>query len=163
MIFIKKVIKELIPYIVIVIVVVLIRSFIATPVRVDGDSMNKTFKNGDILILYKLSKIKRFDVIVLHETDDDEKIIKRVIGMPGDTVAIKDGEIYINDKKIEDKYAYGMTSDYDRITLKSNEYFILGDNRLISKDSRYFGPIKEKEIKGKVVFRLFPFSKFGKI
>lgn len=163
MIFIKKVIKELIPYIVIVIVVVLIRSFIATPVRVDGDSMNKTFKNGDILILYKLSKIKRFDVIVLHETDDDEKIIKRVIGMPGDTVAIKDGEIYINDKKIEDKYAYGMTSDYDRITLKSDEYFILGDNRLISKDSRYFGPIKEKEIKGKAVFRLFPFSKFGKI
>ncbi len=141
----------------------LIRSFIATPVRVDGDSMNKTFKNGDILILYKLSKIKRFDVIVLHEEKDNEKIIKRVIGMPGDTVAIKDGEIYINDEKIDDEYAYGMTSDYDRITLKSDEYFILGDNRLISKDSRYFGPIKEKEIKGKVVFRIFPFSKFGKI
>lgn len=145
------------------VVVVLIRTFIATPVRVDGDSMNKTFKNGDILILYKLSKIKRFDVIVLHEEKDNEKIIKRVIGMPGDTVAIKDGEIYINDEKIDDEYAYGMTSDYDRITLKSDEYFILGDNRLISKDSRYFGPIKEKEIKGKVVFRIFPFSKFGKI
>lgn len=143
--------------------VVLIRSFIATPVRVDGDSMNKTFKNGDILILYKLSEIKRFDVIVLHEEKDNEKIIKRIIGMPGDTVAIKDGEIYINDEKIDDEYAYGMTSDYDRITLKSDEYFILGDNRLISKDSRYFGPIKEKEIKGKVVFRIFPFSKFGKI
>ena len=141
----------------------LIRSFIATPVRVDGDSMNKTFKNGDILILYKLSKIKRFDVIVLHEEKDNEKIIKRVIGMPGDTVAIKDGEIYINDEKIDDEYAYGMTTDYDRITLKSDEYFILGDNRLISKDSRYFGPIKEKEIKGKVIFRIFPFSKFGKI
>ena len=151
------------PYIIIIVVVVLIRSFIATPVRVDGDSMNKTFKNGDILILYKLSKIERFDVIVLHEEKDNEKIIKRVIGMPGDTVAIKDGEIYINDEKINDEYAYGMTSDYDRITLKSDEYFILGDNRLISKDSRYFGPIKEKEIKGKVVFRIFPFSKFGKI
>ena len=163
MIFIKRIIKELIPYIIIVVVVVLIRSFIATPVRVDGDSMNKTFKNGDILILYKLSKIKRFDVIVLHEEKDNEKIIKRVIGMPGDTVAIKDGEIYINDEKIDDEYAYGMTSDYERITLKSDEYFILGDNRLISKDSRYFGPIKEKEIKGKVVFRIFPFSKFGKI
>ena len=71
--------------------------------------------------------------------------------------------VYINDEKMDDKYAYGMTSDYDRITLKSDEYFILGDNRLISKDSRYFGPIKEKEIKGKVVFRIFPFSKFGKI
>lgn len=163
MIFIKRIIKELIPYIIIVVVVVLIRSFIATPVRVDGDSMNKTFKNGDILILYKLSEIKRFDVIVLHEEKDNEKIIKRVIGMPGDTVAIKDGEIYINDEKIDDEYAYGMTSDYDRITLKSDEYFILGDNRLISKDSRYFGPIKEKEIKGKVIFRIFPFSKFGNI
>lgn len=163
MIFIKRIIKELIPYIIIVVVVVLIRTFIATPVRVDGDSMNKTFKNGDILILYKLSKINRFDVIVLHEEKDNEKIIKRVIGMPGDTVAIKDGEIYINDEKIDDEYAYGMTSDYERITLKSDEYFILGDNRLISKDSRYFGPIKEKEIKGKVVFRIFPFSKFGKI
>lgn len=141
----------------------LIRLFIATPVRVDGDSMNKTFKNGDILILYKLSKIKRFDVIVLHEEKDNEKIIKRVIGMPGDTVAIKDGEIYINDEKIDDEYAYGMTTDYDRITLKSDEYFILGDNRLISKDSRYFGPIKEKEIKGKVIFRIFPFNKFGRI
>lgn len=163
MIFIKRIIKELIPYIIIVVVVVLIRTFIATPVRVDGDSMNKTFKNGDILILYKLSEIKRFDVIVLHEEKDNEKIIKRIIGMPGDTVAIKDGEIYINDEKIDDKYAYGMTSDYDRITLKSDEYFILGDNRLISKDSRYFGPIKEKEIKGKVIFRIFPFGKFGKI
>ena len=78
MIFIKRIIKELIPYIIIVVVVVLIRSFIATPVRVDGDSMNKTFKNGDILILYKLSEIKRFDVIVLHEEKDNEKIIKRI-------------------------------------------------------------------------------------
>ncbi len=143
--------------------VVLIRSFIATPVRVDGDSMNKTFNDGDILILYKLSNIERFDIVVLHEEADDEKIIKRIIGMPGDTVAIKDGDIYINDEKIDDEYAYGMTSDYDRITLKDDEYFILGDNRLISKDSRYFGPVKEKDIKGKVIFRIFPFSKFGKI
>lgn len=153
----------MLPYIIIVLVVVLIRSFIATPVRVDGDSMNKTFNNGDILVLYKLSKIKRFDVVVLTEADDNEKIIKRVIGMPGDTVAIKNGDIYINDEKIDDKYAYGETSDYDRITLGDDEYFILGDNRLISKDSRYFGPVKEEDIKGKVIFRIFPFSKFGKL
>lgn len=125
--------------------------------------MNKTFNNGDILVLYKLSKIERFDVVVLTEADNNEKIIKRVIGMPGDSVAIKDGNIYINDEKIEDKYAYGVTSDYERITLDDDEYFILGDNRLISKDSRYFGPIKGEDIKGKVIFRIFPFSKFGKI
>ena len=153
----------MLPYIIIVVVVVLIRLFVATPVRVDGDSMNKTFNNGDILVLYKLSKIERFDVVVLTEADDNEKIIKRVIGMPGDTVAIKNGDIYINDEKINDEYAYGETSDYERIILDDDEYFILGDNRLISKDSRYFGPVKEKDIKGKVIFRIFPFSKFGKI
>ncbi len=158
-----KVIKEVIPYIVIVVVVVLIRTFIITPVRVDGDSMKNTLKNGDILLLYKLSSIDRFDIIVLDEEKDNEKIIKRVIGLPGETVAIKKGKIYINDKVIDDEYAYGQTSDYNKVTLKDDEYFILGDNRLISKDSRYFGPIKDNEIKGKIVFRLFPFTKIGTV
>ncbi len=158
-----KVIKEVIPYVVIVVVVVLIRTFIITPVRVDGDSMKNTLKNGDILLLYKLSSINRFDIIVLDEEKDNEKIIKRVIGMPGETIAIKKGKIYINDKVIDDEYAYGETSDYNKVTLRDNEYFILGDNRLISKDSRYFGPIKENEIKGKIVFRLFPFTKIGTV
>ncbi len=158
-----KVIKEVIPYIVIVVVVVLIRTFIITPVRVDGDSMKNTLKNGDILLLYKLSSIDRFDIIVLDEEKDNEKIIKRVIGLPGETVAIKKGKIYINDKVIDDEYAYGETSDYNKVTLADDEYFILGDNRLISKDSRYFGPIKDNEIKGKIVFRLFPFTKIGTV
>ena len=158
-----KVIKEVIPYIVIVVVVVLIRTFIITPVRVDGDSMKNTLKNGDILLLYKLSSIDRFDIIVLDEEKDNEKIIKRVIGLPGETVAIKKGKIYINDKVIDDEYAYGETSDFDKVTLADDQYFILGDNRLISKDSRYFGPIKENEIKGKIVFRLFPFTKIGTV
>ena len=158
-----KIIKEIIPYIVIVLVVVLIRTFIITPVRVDGDSMKNTLKNGDILLLYKLGSINRFDIIVLDEEKDNEKIIKRVIGLPGETVAIKKGKIYINDKVIDDEYAYGETSDYDKVTLEDEEYFILGDNRLISKDSRYFGPIKKSEIKGKIVFRLFPFTKIGTV
>ena len=158
-----KVIKEVMPYIVIVVVVVLIRTFIITPVRVDGDSMKNTLKNGDILLLYKLSSIDRFDIIVLDEEKDNEKIIKRVIGLPGETVAIKKGKIYINDKVIDDENAYGQTSDYNKVTLKDDEYFILGDNRLISKDSRYFGPIKDNEIKGKIVFRLFPFTKIGTV
>lgn len=158
-----KIIKEIIPYIVIVVVVVLIRTFIITPVRVDGDSMKNTLKNGDILLLYKLGSINRLDIIVLDEEKDNEKIIKRVIGLPGETVAIKKGKIYINDKVTDDEYAYGETSDYDKVTLEDDEYFILGDNRLISKDSRYFGPIKESEIKGKIVFRLFPFTKIGTV
>ena len=158
-----KIIKEIIPYIIIVLVVVLIRTFIITPVRVDGDSMKNTLENGDILLLYKLGSINRLDIIVLNEEKDNEKIIKRVIGLPGETVAIKKGKIYINDKVIDDEYAYGETSDYDKVTLEDDEYFILGDNRLISKDSRYFGPIKKSEIKGKIVFRLFPFTKIGTV
>ena len=158
-----KIIKEIIPYIVIVLVVVLIRTFIITPVRVDGDSMKNTLKNGDILLLYKLGSINRLDIIVLDEEKDNEKIIKRVIGLPGETVAIKKGKIYINDKVIDDEYAYGETSDYDKVTLEDDEYFILGDNRLISKDSRYFGPIKKSEIKGKIVFTVFPFTKIGTV
>lgn len=156
-----KVIKELIPYILIIVAVVLIRTFIITPVKVDGDSMKETLNDNDILLLYKLGSIKRFDIVVLDEAYDNEKIIKRVIGMPGETVSIKNDKIYINGKVIDNSFAYGTTSDVDKIELGEDEYFILGDNRLISKDSRYFGPVTKGEIIGKVVFRLFPFNKIG--
>lgn len=158
-----KFIKEAIPYIIIILVVVLIRVFIITPVRVDGSSMKNTLKDNDILLLYKLGSIKRNDIVVLDESYDNEIIIKRIIGLPGETVAIKNGKIYINNKEYDDKFAYGETSDYDKITLGDDEYFILGDNRIVSKDSRYFGPVKEKEIIGKAIFRLFPFNKIGKL
>ena len=159
-----KVIKTLLPYLLIIVVIILIRTFIITPVRVDGTSMNQTLADGDILSLYKLAKIDRFDIVVLDEEYDDEIIIKRIIGLPGETVEIKDGDIYINDILMpDDEYAYGDTSDYDKITLGNDEYFILGDNRLISKDSRYFGAVKKDDIMGEAVFRLWPFSGFGLI
>lgn len=159
----KEKIKEISPYVLIVVVIVVIRIFIATPVKVDGDSMYNTLNDNDIVLLSKLSSIDRFDIIVLKENDNNATIIKRVIGMPGDKVKIRNNKIYINNKIIEDEYAYGETSDYDEITLGDDEYFVLGDNRLISKDSRYFGAIKKSDIKGKTVFRLFPFTKFGSI
>lgn len=159
----KEKIKEISPYVLIVVVIVVIRIFIATPVKVDGDSMYNTLNDNDIVLLSKLSSIDRFDIIVLKENDNDATIIKRVIGMPGDKVKIRNNKIYINNKIIEDEYAYGETSDYDEITLGDDEYFVLGDNRLISKDSRYFGAIKKSDIKGKAVFRLFPFTRFGSI
>ena len=158
-----KIVKEIIPYLIIIFVVILIRTFIITPVRVDGASMDKTLENGQILLLYKLGNVKRYDIVVLDEEIEDEIIIKRIIGMPNDTVEIKNGKIYVNDEEIEEEYAYGQTSDYDKITLGDDEYFILGDNRPISKDSRYFGPVKKDEIIGKVIFRLWPINKFGTI
>lgn len=158
-----KIIKEILPYVLIIIAVILIRTFIITPVRVDGASMDQTLEDGQILLLYKLSNIDYGDIVVLDEEKEGEIIIKRIIGMPGDTVSIKDNTVYVNDEKIEEDYAYGETSDYEEITLGDDEYFILGDNRPISKDSRYFGPVKEDEIIGKVIFRLWPFNKFGTI
>lgn len=158
----KKIIKELYPYAIIIVVVILVRSFIVTPVRVDGDSMNNYLLDGQILVLYKLAKIERYDIVVLHEAEDDN-IIKRVYGLPGEKIKIDHNKIYVNDEVIEDNYGLGKTSNYDEITLGADEYFVLGDNREISKDSRIIGPINKKNIKGQTVFRLFPFNKFGTI
>ena len=158
-----KIIKGLIPYIAIIIFIIIIRMYIITPVRVDGTSMHQTLADGDILLLYKMAQYDRYDIVVLDEEYDDEIIIKRIIGLPGETVEIKDNKIYIDEVEINDDYAYGETSDYEKITLDDGEYFILGDNRLISKDSRYFGPVKKDDLMGEAVFRLWPFSSFGLI
>lgn len=158
-----KIIRDLIPYVFIVFLVIIVRTYIATPVRVDGNSMRKTLEDGDILLLYKMAKFERNDIIVLDEKEDEEIIIKRIIALPGETIKIQNGKIYINDKEYNDEFAYGDTSDYEQVTLGEDEYFILGDNRLISKDSRYFGTITEDEIIGKVVFRFWPFSKIGTV
>ena len=158
-----KIIKEILPYVLIIIAVILIRTFIITPVRVDGASMDQTLEDGQILLLYKLANVDYGDIVVLDEEKEGEIIIKRIIGMPGDTVSIKDNTVYVNGEEVEEDYAYGETSDYEEITLDDDEYFILGDNRPISKDSRYFGPVKEDEIIGKVIFRIWPFNKFETI
>ena len=106
----KKIIKELYPYVIIIVVVVLFRTFIATPVRVDGDSMKDTLHNNDILILNKLdNSYERFDVVVVNY--NNSKLVKRVIGLPGENISYKNNELYINDKKTED-VATIRTSDF---------------------------------------------------
>lgn len=158
-----KIIKSLLPYIIIVIVVILVRTFIATPVKVNGSSMYPTLKGNEIMLLNKLGHIDRFDIVVLKIDGREDNLIKRIIGLPGETVEIKDNDIHINDKKIEDKYGYGETYNIDKVTLKKDEYFILGDNRIISLDSRVFGTINKKEIKGTTNFIMYPFKSFGKV
>lgn len=153
--------KELLPYIIILIVVLLVRTFIATPIKVNGNSMYKTLDGTEFMILNKLAKINRYDIVVV-DTKSDE-LIKRVYGLPGEKISIENNSIYINDKKIEDVYAYGETSNYENITLGSDEYFILGDNRAVSLDSRTIGPVKKSQIKGTTNFILYPFSRFGKV
>lgn len=158
-----KLIKDLIPYIVIIIVVILIRTFIVTPVKVNGTSMYPTLKGNEVMLLNKLGKIDRFDIVVLKIDEENDNLIKRIIGLPGETIEIKDNHIYINDELLEDTYGYGVTYNIDKVILEEDEYFILGDNRQVSLDSRVFGKIKRKEIKGTTNFVLFPFKSFGKI
>lgn len=162
----KETIKEIITYASIIIFIVLIRSFVVTPVRVNGDSMNDTLKDGEILILdkisYRFNDIKRFDIVVVeHKT---EKFIKRVIGLPGETLKIEDGNLFINEKLLKEDYLNQKTEDFTYDGVIPNEcYFVMGDNRGNSLDSRYFGCFIKDDIAGKVNFTVFPFSKFGKI
>lgn len=161
-----KLIKELIPYILIFIIVVLIRTYLVTPVKVNGESMYPTLKGKEYMILNKLNKdFKRFDIVVIDTGKTD--IIKRIIALPGESISCeKDNKIYINGRKLNDKYAFGNTcqnADIKKITLAKDEYYVMGDNREDSLDSRYYGPFAKKKIKGTTKIILFPFNKIGKI
>ena len=167
----KFFIKEILPYIVIILVVVLIRTFIATPVIVSGDSMKPNLHDGEMLIVRKIGyngkAIKRFDVVVV-EGDNDE-IIKRVIGLPGEHVYYRNNKLYINDKLVKEDYKFYDTEDFNLeeictcTKIPEGKYLVLGDNRPISKDSRTIGLIDEKEIFGEAIFRIWPISKIGNI
>ena len=165
----KKIIKELYPYAIIIIVVVLIRSFIITPVIVSGKSMLPNFNDGELLLVRKIGynekTIKRFDVVVIKK--DKEEIIKRIIGMPGEHISYKNNKLYINDELISEDYTHLNTKDFNLEEICScsiipeGKYLVLGDNRPISKDSRSIGLIDEKDIVGKSVLRLWPITKIG--
>lgn len=163
----KKKKNDILSYIIIILVVLIIRLFVATPVRVVGSSMDNTLKEGEILILEKFDKkFERFDIVVIKEKN--ERIIKRIIGLPGESIKIIDGVIYINGEALDDPYASSKTSDFSLSTfnldvIPTDSYFVLGDNRFVSKDSRILGPIDKKLIQGKAVFRIWPFSKIGAI
>ena len=164
----KKILKELYSYVIIVVVVVLFRSFIATPVRVDGDSMNSTLNNNDILILNKLDRdYERFDIVVIKY--GKSKLVKRIIGLPGENIEYKENDLYIDGKLMED-VATARTADFTLKELHNLDkipkgyYFVMGDNRGNSLDSRSYkvGLIKESDIVGTTKIRLFPFTHIGK-
>lgn len=167
----KEIIKELYPYVIIILVVVLVRSFIITPVIVSGSSMKPNLNDGELLLVRKIGynekTIKRFDIIVIKK--DKEEIIKRVIGLPGEHIAYRNNKLYVNDKLVSEDYTHLDTKDFNLeeictcSTIPEGKYLVLGDNRPISKDSRSIGLIDEKDIVGKAVFRLWPISKIGTI
>ena len=156
----KEKLKEILPYIIIFIVVILFRTYIATPVIVNGPSMQETLHTNDVLILRRTDKINRYDIVVANHNGD--KLIKRVMGIPGDKIKCVSGIIYVNNEEIS-SYGYGTSFDFPQVILGTDEYFLIGDNREDSLDSRYFGPVQKSDINGIANFRLFPFTKFGKV
>lgn len=178
----KSMIREIIGTLVYVAIICLavfcILRFVGQRTVVNGHSMDNTLANGENLIMDKLSyhfsDPKRFDIVIFpgpEEGDEHPYYIKRVIGLPGETVQIVDGKVYINGEELTDD-VYGIT-DYieypglaeEPLTLGEDEYFCLGDNRPISFDSRYeeVGPVHRSEIIGKVWIRIWPLSKFGTV
>ena len=157
-------VKELIGYVIVIIVVLLVKQFIITPIRVNQNSMNNTLFDKDIMILNKISyrfvDIKRFEIVVIKK--NNEYLIKRVIGLPGEKIEYKDNKLYVNDKIVEENFNHKNTEDYKlENTIPDNYYFVVGDNRPDSLDSRYFGLVKKDEILGKTNLVLFPFNHFG--
>ena len=162
----KKILKSVYPYIIVVIVVIIIRSFFVTPAIVDGNSMNPTLYNNNIILLnkldYKLNEIKRFDVVVIKVKN--EKLIKRVIGLPGEYVEYKDNNLYVDGFLIDEKFKHATTSDFKLETLgylkiPGDKYFVVGDNRNNSVDSRVIGLIDKSDILGSVSYKIIPIGK----
>lgn len=146
--------------------------FLFTPHEVIGHSMDPSFETGEYLIanklVYKIGEPKRGDVIIFQYSKTRD-YIKRIIGLPGEQVSLRDGHIYINGSPL-DETEYLASSVYtnkdnyldegETITVPFDEYFVCGDNRQHSSDSRNFGPIKKDKLKAKVLLVYFPFTNF---
>lgn len=155
--------------------------FLLQPHQVNGQSMVPNFQNGEYVltdkISYRLGSPERGDVVVFHAPESAHcpegtgcDFIKRVIGMPGETIEVKNSAIYLNGQKLPESY---IPQDYDTmagafsknkvISLGMNEYFVVGDNRPYSSDSRAWGPIHREDIVGKAFFKYWPMDIIGRI
>lgn len=157
-----------------VIIIFIVRIYIAQPFVVNGASMDPTFASNDYLIVdelsYRFEEPKREDVIIFrYPRNTSTFFIKRIIGLPGETVIMQNGDIIIKNKdniqgmKIEDNHVENSrrTNDTFSISLGPTEYFVMGDNRAQSSDSRSWGPLERKYIIGRPITRLLPFSKIA--
>ncbi|MGN0311219.1 MAG: signal peptidase I [Lachnospiraceae bacterium] len=175
----RNIMKELLHVVIYVLsilaVTYLIIHFVGQRTIVVGTSMRDTLQDGDNLVVdkitYRMKDPERFDIIVFpYQYEEDVYYIKRIIGLPGETVQIdEEGQIFINGEVLNEDYGREVIQDpgmaIEPITLGEEEYFVLGDNRNASEDSRFedVGVIHMDDIVGRAIFRIYPFSSFGKI
>lgn len=166
--------REVWIYLVIIVVILGLKVYVVSPIRVNGRSMVDTLQDQDIMILnkivYKFSDIQRFDIVVIKGREingkKEEDLIKRVIGLPGEHIAYKGNKLYVNGKEIPENFSHNKTDDFDIDELESHTvpkdtYFVLGDNRAGSLDSRVLGFIHKDIIMGRAKFTVFPFNRWG--
>lgn len=163
-------IKDIIEIIVIFVVMFLIFQYILMSVRVSGPSMEPTYVNGERGIMLRTNMFNKptyGNVVVIDGAnsygENEGFVVKRVFAMGGDTFEIKDNKVYVNDKEVADPHREANTimEDYEKITIQEGYVFILGDNRNVSEDSRYVGPVKETDIKAVHGFMYWPIDKIG--
>ena len=166
---IKEFIKDSVKFILIVFTLMFLMVYVVSITQVVGNSMSPTLENGEVLILnkakYRLSEVKRGDIIAFTY-EDTKYLIKRVIGLPGDYVSIKDNKVYINGKYYVEDYLKNVDTPNFELTelgytkVPENMYFVLGDNRDNSLDSRKIGLVNKSDIIGEIAVRFWPITKF---
>ena len=145
--------------------------FLYQPVKVEGTSMMPSLDDQERIFVnkyvYRLEPIQRGDVVVFrYPRDPSKSFIKRVIGLAGDRIRIEAGEVFVDDNALEEDYvppAYADQRSYKEIVVPPNSYFVLGDHRTMSNDSRDFGPVNIAYIYGKAVFGYWPVDKMGRV
>jgi signal peptidase I len=163
--FLRDVLETVLPAL---LIAVLINVFVGQATRVEGQSMEPNLHTDQRLVVEKVSYRfhgpQRFDVVVLEmPSQGDELLIKRVIGLPGETVEIKDGHVYINDEQLQESFTDEMTQPgrYGEVTVPPLHVYVLGDNRDRSNDSRSFGPVPIKSVVGRAWLSYWPLERVG--
>ena len=156
-----------------VVIAILVILFVYQPVKVEGTSMMPSLEDQERIFINKfvyrfgMGEIQRGDMVVFwYPNDPSKSYIKRVIGLPGDTVEILNGEVRVNRRPLQEDYVpqpYRDTQSYEQKTVPADQYFVLGDHRSSSNDSRNWGPVHRRHIYGKAVFVYWPLDKLGLI
>ncbi len=168
----KKAIREILSWVAVfaaaIVVAALIQFFVLEPLRVDGQSMSETLIHNEFILVSKADywqqEPKRLDVVICRYPDREDTYVKRVVGLPGDTVEVRKDEVLVNGTALQEDYiTYPADYHFGPVTLSVDEYFVLGDNRIHSTDSHVIGPLKRDAILGRVRLVIYPLDKIRSI